>query len=54
MYFQQLLEDLDRICSLPLTLGLEDLLQFVVDFQKSQPDLFARARLQVSTTVNTF
>jgi hypothetical protein len=46
-YFEQLFEDLDQICSLPLSLGLEELLQFLVDFQQSQPDLFARAQLQV-------
>ncbi|KAH8968898.1 hypothetical protein BDL97_02G006600 [Sphagnum fallax] len=46
-YFEQLFEDLDQICSLPLSLGLEELLQFLVDFQQSQPDLFARAQLQL-------
>lgn len=46
-YFEKLLEDLDRICCLPMTLGLEEIMQFVVDYQKLKPDLFARARLQV-------
>jgi hypothetical protein len=50
LYFEKLLQDLDHICSLPAILGLEELLQFVIDFQKSQPDLFARARLQVHIT----
>jgi len=30
-----------------MTLGLEEIMQFVVDYQKLKPDLFARARLQV-------
>ncbi|KAG6549103.1 hypothetical protein Mapa_009329 [Marchantia paleacea] len=46
-YFEQLLNDLNRICSLSSDLELEDLLQYIVDFQKSQPDLVARARLQL-------
>lgn len=46
-YFEKLLQDLDRICSLPMTVGLEELLQFVADFHKSQPNLLARALLQV-------
>uniref|UniRef100_A0A7I4CUE3 N-alpha-acetyltransferase 35, NatC auxiliary subunit n=1 Tax=Physcomitrium patens TaxID=3218 RepID=A0A7I4CUE3_PHYPA len=46
-YFEKLLQDLDRICSLPMTLGLEEILQFVMDYQKLKPDLFARARLQL-------
>lgn len=46
-YFEKLLQDLDRICCLPMTLGLEEIMQFVVDYQKLKPDLFARARLQV-------
>ncbi|KAL2649468.1 hypothetical protein R1flu_017596 [Riccia fluitans] len=46
-YFEQLLNDLNRICSLSSELDLEDLLQYIVDFQKSQPDLVARARLQL-------
>lgn len=46
-YFEKLVQDLDRICCLPMTLGLEEIMQFVVDYQKLKPDLFARARLQV-------
>ncbi|KAJ7553971.1 hypothetical protein O6H91_06G120600 [Diphasiastrum complanatum] len=46
-YFEHLLNDLHHICSVPLDLGLEPLLHFLVDFQKSHPDLVARARLQL-------
>ncbi|KAG0578924.1 hypothetical protein M758_4G058200 [Ceratodon purpureus] len=46
-YFEKLLQDLDRICCLPMTLGLEEIMLFVVDYQKLKPDLFARARLQL-------
>jgi hypothetical protein len=46
-YFEKLLQDLDRICCLPMTLGLEEIMQFVVDYQKLKPDLFSRARLQL-------
>ncbi|KAL3701462.1 hypothetical protein R1sor_019484 [Riccia sorocarpa] len=46
-YFEQLLNDLNRICSLSSNPELEDLLQYIVDVQKSQPDLVARARLQL-------
>ncbi|XP_020530591.1 N-alpha-acetyltransferase 35, NatC auxiliary subunit isoform X2 [Amborella trichopoda] len=46
-YFEKLLQDLDIICSFRLDPLLEDVLQFVVQFQKSQPDLVARAHLQL-------
>ncbi|KAG8367445.1 hypothetical protein BUALT_Bualt16G0072900 [Buddleja alternifolia] len=45
-YFQKLLHDLDIICSYSLDPVLEYALRFVVDFQKVQPDLVARAYLQ--------
>lgn len=43
----KLLHDLDVICSYPLDPSLESVLHFVVEFQKSLPDLVARAHLQV-------
>ncbi|CAA6669967.1 unnamed protein product [Spirodela intermedia] len=46
-YFKKLLHDLDAICSFPLDPSLEGVLHFVVQFQKSQPDLIARAHLQL-------
>lgn len=46
-YFTKLLEDLDIICSLSTNLSMEDLLQVLVDFQKREPDLVARAFLQI-------
>ena len=46
-YFMKLLHDLHIICSYSLELSLENALHFVVKFQKSQPDLVARAHLQV-------
>lgn len=46
-YFVKLLHDLDIICSYSLDPSLEGVLQFVVQFQKSQPDLVARAHLQL-------
>ncbi|XP_020673871.1 N-alpha-acetyltransferase 35, NatC auxiliary subunit isoform X1 [Dendrobium catenatum] len=46
-FFEKLLNDLDAIFSLPLDLSLENILQFLVQFQKSQPDLVARAHLQL-------
>ena len=46
-YFEKLLHDLDIICSFSLEPMLEDVLHFVVQFQESQPDLVARAHLQV-------
>lgn len=45
-YFMKLLQDVDVICSYPLDPSLESVLHFVVKFQKSQPDLVARAHLQ--------
>ncbi|XP_022755175.1 N-alpha-acetyltransferase 35, NatC auxiliary subunit-like isoform X2 [Durio zibethinus] len=46
-YFVKLLHDLDVICSYSLDPHLENLLRFVVQFQKSQPDLVARSHLQL-------
>ncbi|KAJ4709062.1 N-alpha-acetyltransferase 35 NatC auxiliary subunit [Melia azedarach] len=46
-YFVKLLHDLDAICSYPLDPSLEGVLRFVVQFQKSKPDLVARAHLQL-------
>ncbi|TYI68778.1 hypothetical protein E1A91_D08G110800v1 [Gossypium mustelinum] len=46
-YFVKLLHDLDVICSYSLDPHLESLLRFVVQFQKSQPDLVARSHLQL-------
>lgn len=46
-YFEKLLHDLDGICSFSLDPLLEGVLHFVVQFQKSQPDLVARAHLQL-------
>lgn len=46
-YFSKLLHHLDIICSYSLEPLLEGVLQFVVQFQKSQPDLVARAHLQL-------
>ncbi|KAI0518998.1 hypothetical protein KFK09_006437 [Dendrobium nobile] len=46
-FFEKLLNDMDAIFSLPLDLSLENILQFLVQFQKSQPDLVARAHLQL-------
>ncbi|XP_010241586.1 PREDICTED: N-alpha-acetyltransferase 35, NatC auxiliary subunit isoform X2 [Nelumbo nucifera] len=45
-YFEKLLHDLDTICSFSMDPLLEGILRFVVQFQKSQPDLVARAHLQ--------
>ncbi|XP_021741786.1 N-alpha-acetyltransferase 35, NatC auxiliary subunit-like isoform X1 [Chenopodium quinoa] len=46
-YFKKLLHDLDVICSFSLDPLLENVLQFIVEFQKLQPDLVARAHLHV-------
>lgn len=46
-YFEKLLHDLDVICSFSLDPLLESVLHFVVQFQKSQPDLVARSHLQL-------
>ncbi|XP_031382866.1 N-alpha-acetyltransferase 35, NatC auxiliary subunit isoform X1 [Punica granatum] len=45
-YFLKLLQDLDIISSCSLENSLDCVLHFVVQFQKSQPDLVARAHLQ--------
>ncbi|XVF34582.1 hypothetical protein REPUB_Repub18cG0071000 [Reevesia pubescens] len=46
-YFLKLLHDLDVMCSYSLDPRLESLVRFVVQFQKSQPDLVARSHLQL-------
>ncbi|XP_042456501.1 N-alpha-acetyltransferase 35, NatC auxiliary subunit-like isoform X1 [Zingiber officinale] len=46
-YFQKLLSDLDFVCSLNTDLVLDDVFCFIVQFQKPQPDLVARAHLQI-------
>ncbi|CAM8923052.1 unnamed protein product [Rhodiola kirilowii] len=46
-YFKKLLNDLDIVCSNPLDQFLDEVLRFVVRFQKAQPDLVARSHLQV-------
>ncbi|KAH7574380.1 hypothetical protein JRO89_XS03G0288600 [Xanthoceras sorbifolium] len=46
-YFLKLLHDLDIVCSYSLDPMLEGVLRFVVQFQKSKPDLVARAHLQL-------
>ncbi|XP_077237951.1 MAK10 homologue isoform X2 [Tasmannia lanceolata] len=46
-YYEKLLQDLDIICSFSLDPLLEGVLRFVVQFQRSQPDLVARAHLQL-------
>lgn len=46
-YFLKLVRDLDIICSYSLEASMDNILQFVVLFQKSHPDLVARAHLQV-------
>ncbi|XP_038878365.1 N-alpha-acetyltransferase 35, NatC auxiliary subunit isoform X1 [Benincasa hispida] len=45
-YFVKLLHDLDNICSYSLDPFLEGVFRFVVQFQKSHPDLVARSLLQ--------
>ncbi|KAJ3695497.1 hypothetical protein LUZ60_000874 [Juncus effusus] len=47
MYFEKLLHDLDVICAFSLDPTLENVLQFVVRFQKFKPDLVSRAHLQL-------
>ena len=49
-YFEKLLHDLDVICALSLDPVLENVLHFIVQFQKSVPDLVPRAFLQVGCT----
>ncbi|KAJ0984762.1 hypothetical protein J5N97_003118 [Dioscorea zingiberensis] len=46
-YFEKLLHDLDVICCFSLESILENVLHFVVQFQDSQPDLVARAHMQL-------
>ncbi|KAK4265252.1 hypothetical protein QN277_026329 [Acacia crassicarpa] len=46
-YFVKLLQDLDIICAYSLDPSLEAALNFVIKFQKSQPDLVARSHLQL-------
>ncbi|KAJ8753173.1 hypothetical protein K2173_017751 [Erythroxylum novogranatense] len=46
-YFEKLLCDLDSVCSYSLNPSLDVLLRFVVQFQKAEPDLVARAHLQL-------
>ncbi|KAL6635301.1 hypothetical protein ACP70R_027972 [Stipagrostis hirtigluma subsp. patula] len=45
-YFEKLLHDLDVICASSLDPVLENVLHFIVQFQKSIPDLVPRAFLQ--------
>ncbi|VFQ83410.1 unnamed protein product [Cuscuta campestris] len=45
-YFRKLLHELDYICSNNLDPMFESVLNFVVEFQKLQPELVARAHLQ--------
>ncbi|KAL2929765.1 N-alpha-acetyltransferase 35 NatC auxiliary subunit [Bienertia sinuspersici] len=49
-YFKKLLNDLDVICSFTLDSLLENVLKFIVEFQKLQPDLVARAHLQINNS----
>ncbi|XP_051152519.1 uncharacterized protein LOC127266347 isoform X2 [Andrographis paniculata] len=46
-YFQDLLRDLEFICSCSLDPAFDSALRFIVDFQKLQPDLVARAYAQL-------
>ncbi|KAG7583668.1 alpha-acetyltransferase 35 NatC auxiliary subunit [Arabidopsis suecica] len=46
-YYVKLLHNLDQICVFSLEPDLEAVLQFVIQFQKSSPDLVARAHLQL-------
>ncbi|XP_010557611.1 PREDICTED: N-alpha-acetyltransferase 35, NatC auxiliary subunit [Tarenaya hassleriana] len=46
-YFVKLLHNLDQICSFSLEPDLDAVLRFVVQFQKSEPDLVSRAHLQL-------
>jgi N-alpha-acetyltransferase 35, NatC auxiliary subunit len=46
-YFEKLLHDLDVICAYSVGPVLENVLHFIVQFQKSVPDLVPRAFLQV-------
>ncbi|GAB2300291.1 hypothetical protein Dimus_034327 [Dionaea muscipula] len=51
-YFDKLLHDLETICSFSLDPLLENVLHFIVQFQKLQPDLVARAHLQLLLVQN--
>lgn len=53
-YFQKLLHELDIICSYSLDPVFEGVLRFVVEFQKFQPELVARAHLQVISSTYKF
>ncbi|OAP10411.1 MAK10 [Arabidopsis thaliana] len=46
-YYVKLLHNLDQICAFSLEPDLEAVLEFVIKFQKSRPDLVARAHLQL-------
>ncbi|CAL9222727.1 unnamed protein product [Arabidopsis halleri] len=46
-YYVKLLHNLDQICVFPLEPDLDAVLLFVTRFQKSRPDLVARAHLQL-------
>ncbi|CAH2052191.1 unnamed protein product [Thlaspi arvense] len=46
-YFVKLLHNLDQICAFSLEPDLDSVLQFVIQFQKSRPDLVSRAHLQL-------
>lgn len=46
-YYVKLLHNLDQICAFKLEPDLDAVLQFVVQFQKTRPDLVARAHLQL-------
>lgn len=47
LHFEKLMNDLDAALSLPLDPLLENILHFLVQFQKSEPHLVARAHLQL-------
>uniref|UniRef100_A0A1J3GRG8 N-alpha-acetyltransferase 35, NatC auxiliary subunit n=1 Tax=Noccaea caerulescens TaxID=107243 RepID=A0A1J3GRG8_NOCCA len=46
-YFVKLLHNLDQICAFSLQPDLDFVLQFVIQFHKSRPDLVSRAHLQL-------
>ncbi|XP_024016458.1 N-alpha-acetyltransferase 35, NatC auxiliary subunit isoform X2 [Eutrema salsugineum] len=46
-YYVKLLHNLDEICGFSLEPDLDFVLQFVIQFQKSRPDLVSRAHLQL-------
>eukprot|EP00850_Spirogloea_muscicola_P010052 SM000058S18482 [mRNA] locus=s58:84607:90615:+ [translate_table: standard] len=45
--FEHLLSDLDRLCTLPHIITLEELQQFINDFQLSNPGPIARAQVEL-------